>query len=319
MPSTRAHIVSVGTAVPDRVLTNEDLEKILDTSDEWITTRTGIKRRHVLDKGDPTTASELGARAASRALAGAGLAPGDIDGIICATFTPDYFFPSTACLIGRHLGIHDVCAFDISAACAGFVYGLSLANALVLSGQCAKVLVVGAEIISKTLDWNDRSTAILFGDGAGAVVVAAHEQPDTGILGTYLSSDGRLSDILTMPAWGERRCMTMKGSEVFKHAVRLMGDAVFKALDAAGLDHGAIDLLIPHQANARIISSLAEHFAVPREKVVTNLQEYGNTSSASIPLALQDAFNDGRITGGTLVALTSLGGGLACASAIIRF
>jgi 3-oxoacyl-[acyl-carrier-protein] synthase-3 len=320
MPQKRARIVSVGTAVPERIVTNKDLEGLLDTSDEWIATRTGIRRRHVFADGEDAQAYEIGGKASRRALEKAGLRPSDIDGIICATFTPDYFFPSTACLIGNYLGISNgVFAFDVSAACAGFVYGLALANSLILSGQCGRVLLVGAEVISKTLDWTDRSTAILFGDAAGAVIVEGSNGGDAGILATYLGSDGSLGEILTLPAWGKHRYMTMNGSEVFKHAVRIMGSAVLRALEACGLDRSDIDLLVPHQANARIIKSLAEHFDVPMEKVVTNLEEYGNTSSASIPLALEEAWNDGRVTDGSIVAFTSLGGGLAYASAIVRF
>jgi 3-oxoacyl-[acyl-carrier-protein] synthase-3 len=273
----------------------------------------------VFAEGAAGDAYVLGGKAAARALEQAQLGPSDIDGIICATFTPDYFFPSTACLIGKYLGIKEAFAFDVSAACAGFVYGLSIANAMIVSGQYTRVLVVGSEVISKTVDWRDRSTAILFGDAAGAVVVAPSPDEHRGILATYLGSDGSLSDILTMPAWGDVRYMTMKGSEVFKHAVRMMGEAVVKALAQCGLDRSAIDLLIPHQANVRIIKSLAEHFGIPMEKVVVNLEEYGNTSSASVPLALEEAWNAGRIKEGTLVAFTSLGGGVVYGSAIVRF
>jgi 3-oxoacyl-[acyl-carrier-protein] synthase-3 len=319
MAHARARIVSVGTAVPQRIVSNTDLEQCLDTSDEWITTRTGISRRHVFAKDEPASAAELGATAAQRALEMAGIDAGQIDGIICATFTPDNFFPSTACDIARKLGAEGVCAFDLSAACAGFVYSLAVANSLILSKQCSRIIVVGSEIISKTIDWTDRSTAILFGDGAGAVVVEAADGDSAGILTTYLASDGALSDILTLPAWGEARFMKMKGSEVFKYAVRMMAEAVEKALEACGLTRDDIDVLIPHQANIRIIQSIAEHMGLSMDKVVANLREYGNTSSASIPLALEEAWRDGRVHDGSLVAFTSLGGGVAYGSAIVRF
>jgi 3-oxoacyl-[acyl-carrier-protein] synthase-3 len=319
MPSLHAKIVSVGSAVPKTVLTNKDLEGFLDTSDEWIRTRTGIHQRRVFPKEQNGQAFELGAEACKHALERAGCEPSSIDGIICATFTPDYFFPSTACLIGNTLGCGPVAAFDISAACAGFVYGLSVANAMISAKQCRRMLLVGSEIISKTLDWTDRSTCILFGDGAGAVVLEATDDPGRGVMTACLSSDGGLKDILYLPAWGERRTMMMKGGEVFKHAVRMMNDTTRKCFDACGITADDIDVLIPHQANLRIINSLADHLGVAREKVVTNLHKYGNTSSASIPLALEDAWGDGRITPGTCTAFASLGGGVAAGSAIVRF
>jgi 3-oxoacyl-[acyl-carrier-protein] synthase-3 len=319
MTQLHGRIVSAGKAVPDRVLTNSDIEKILDTSDEWIVSRTGIKRRHVFEQGTAETASVLGCRAARQALEKAGLAAKEIDGVICATFTPDYLFPSTACCIAGQLGISGAPAFDISAACAGFVYGLTMANSLIVSGQCSRVLLVGVEIISKTLDWTDRTTAILFGDGAGAIILEACSDPDKGILSSCIGSDGSLGDILCMPVWGEKRFMSMKGSEVFKHAVRMMGDSVLKAVEKAGVQISDIDLLIPHQANMRIISSLSQHLGIPKEKVMTNLAEYGNTSSASIPIALEEAIGSSRVTPGKLVAFTALGGGVAYGSAIVRF
>lgn len=315
----RARIVSVGSCVPERVLANSDLEKFLDTSDEWITTRTGIRTRHVFAKGEDAKAFELGGKAALAALNNAKYLPQDVDGIICATFTPDYFFPSTACKIQQYIGNTSAWAFDVSAACAGFVYGLSIAHSMILSGQSKRILVVGAEVISKTLDWKDRATCILFGDGAGAVVVEEHTGGDRGILSTFLKSNGALGDILYLPAWGEPRYMKMNGNEVYKYAVRLMSDAIEQCLHQAGLDISDVDLLIPHQANVRIIDAMAAHLGIPREKVVTNLDKYGNTSSASIPLALEDAWKAGRIKDGTVAVFTSLGGGLAWGSAVVRF
>jgi 3-oxoacyl-[acyl-carrier-protein] synthase III len=314
-----AKIISVGTAVPPTVLTNKDLEKFLDTSDEWITSRTGIHERHVFEQGKAGKAHELGSQAAAAALRRADLKAADIDGIICATFTPDYFFPSTACLIGNDLGCGHIVAFDLSAACSGFVYGLAIANAMILTGQCRRILLVGAEVISKTLDWTDRTTCILFGDGAGAVVIEGRQADSDGILATSLSSDGSLGDILSLPAWGENRRMFMKGQEVFKHAVRMMNESTRACLDMCGLATADIDLVIPHQANIRILKSLAEKLAMPFERVVINLDRFGNTSSASIPLALDEAWSAGRVKSGTKVLFTSLGGGVTVASAVVRF
>lgn len=315
----RARITSVGSYVPETVMENSDFEKFLDTSNEWILSRTGIRRRHIVTREQPYHASRLGAEAAQIALQKAGCASTGIDGIICATFTPDSFFPSTACRIQELLGCNGAFAFDISAACAGFVYGLTLANSLITSGQYTRILVVGAEVISKTLDWTDRSTCILFGDGAGAVVVEASEANDRGICNAILQSDGSLGDILTLPAWGENRTMQMKGNEVFKHAVRMMADASLKVLKAAGTGLDAIDLFIPHQANSRIISALADQLNLPAEKVVSNLERYGNTSSASIPLALDEVWQQGRIREGTNVLFTALGGGVTVGSILVRF
>jgi 3-oxoacyl-(acyl-carrier-protein) synthase III len=317
--SKRGRILSVGCAVPPQTLTNKDLEKILDTTDEWIVQRTGIRQRHIVGKNENVFAYEIGARAAQAALSKAGLTNKDVDGIICATFTPDYFFPSTACKIQGVLGCTNSFAFDISAACSGFVYALSVANAMIVSGDYTTILVVGVEIASKTLDWTDRSTSILFGDGAGAVVLQAAETEGKGILSTFLKSDGSLGDILYLPAWGEKRFMKMNGNEVYKHAVRMMSEAVLIGLDKAGLGIEKIDLLIPHQANLRIISAISSHLKVPMEKIVCNMDRYSNTGSASIPLALQDAWSDGRIKDGALVVFTSLGGGLAAGSVVVRF
>lgn len=319
MKSRRAKIVSVGTAVPDNVLTNKDLEKSLDTSDEWIKTRSGISERRVFPKGETGKAYLLGEKAARIAIDRANISPRDLDGIICATFTPDYFFPSTACLISDRLGYNNLFAFDISAACAGFVYGLSIANSMIISGKYKRILLVGSEVISKCLDWTDRSTCILFGDGAGAVVLEGTDDENSGIISTHLSTDGSLGEILTLPAWGENRYMKMKGNDVFKHAVRMMGDSVLKCLDICSLSCKDIDLLIPHQANIRILKSLAERLEIPFEKVVTNLDRYGNTSSASIPLALEEAWQNNRIKNNMNVVFTSLGGGVAVGSAVVKF
>jgi 3-oxoacyl-[acyl-carrier-protein] synthase III len=316
----RSKILSVGSYVPEEVLTNKDIEKFLDTSDEWIVTRTGIRERHIIPRDSQVFASELGAKAARIALDRAGLNISDVDGIVCATFTPDSFIPSTACRIQARLGCTQGFAFDVSAACAGFVYALTVANSFIRSAQADTILVIGSEVISKTLDWTDRSTCILFGDGAGAVVLQAGKEQDvSGVLSTYIGSDGSLGDILTLPAWGENRTMKMKGNEVFKHAVRMMSEASTRAATDAGLSLDQIDLLIPHQANSRILEALAQNLSFDSSKVVSNLHRFGNTSAASIPIALDEVWNTGGIVPGKCVLFTSLGGGVTVASAVVRF
>ncbi len=324
----RAGVLGVGAAVPDRVLTNADLEKMVDTSDEWITTRTGIKERRI---ADPETAtSDLATEAARRALADAGLEPGEIDLIIVATVTPDMAFPATACLVGARLGIEGVPAFDLSAACSGFIYGLDMAAHGIEAGAYRHVLVIGAETLSRITDWSDRSTCVLFGDGAGAVVLGP-VRPDRGILATYLGADGSGGDKLCVPAGGSRQPITaeailgrqhyikMAGNEVFKFAVRIVGEAALKALEKAGLTPGDVDLFIPHQANIRIIDAAARRLELPPEKVFVNLDRYGNTSAASIPIALDEAARSGRLHPGDLVLLVGFGGGLTWAAAAIRW
>jgi 3-oxoacyl-[acyl-carrier-protein] synthase-3 len=317
--SKRARIISVGTYVPETIVTNKDLEKILDTTDEWIVTRTGIRSRHIVAADQNVPASVLGAKAATVALERAGISPLEIDAIVCATFTPDSFFPSTACRIQALLGCTNAFAFDVSAACAGFVYALTIADGLILSGKNKNVLVIGAEVISKALDWTDRGTSVLFGDGAGAVVLQGSHDSDRGILSTHLQSDGTLGDILMFPAWGEKRTMQMKGNEVFKHAVRMMSEASTKVLTNAGITLDEIDLLIPHQANIRIIQAVADQLKFSKDKVVTNLERYGNTSSASIPLALEEAWLKGLVKENTKVLFTALGGGITAGSIIVKF
>jgi len=314
----RSRILSVGAYVPDTIITNSDFETFLDTSDEWIVTRTGIRERHIVPRGSSVRVSELGTNAARIALERAGIAPEEVDGIICATVTPDTLYPSTACTLQANLDCKNAFAFDLLAACAGFIYSLSLANSMILSGQAKTLLVVGAEILTKTVDWTDRATCILFGDGAGAVVVQGTNE-DEGILSTCLGSDGVHGDILTFSPWGENRFMYMQGNDVYKYAVRFITKIGQKAVAAAGLTLADIDLLIPHQANIRIIQAVGEQLHMPPEKVVTNLERYGNTSSASIPLALNEAWGEGRIKKGTRVLFASLGGGLAFAGAVVRF
>lgn len=318
MQPSKARVLSVGTYVPDTVITNDDLSKRVDTNDEWIRTRTGIRERRVVGENSSLQASDMGIRAGQVALDRAGVAATDVGAVICATFTPDCFFPSTACRIQHGLGCTSACAFDIAAACSGFVYGLSMADAMIRAGQVQTVLLVGSELISRTVDWTDRGTCILFGDAAGAVVVQASGDSDQGILSTCLGSDGSLGDILCLPAFGENRLMRMRGNEVFKHAVRIMGDYALEACNRAGVRLEEVDALIPHQANIRIIRGLADRLGVPMERVVTNLERYGNTSSASIPLALDEAWTSGRLGEGSLCALTALGGGVTMGGAVVR-
>jgi 3-oxoacyl-[acyl-carrier-protein] synthase-3 len=314
----KSRILSVGTFVPDKVLTNKEIEGFLDTSDEWITARTGIKERRIVDKEHPMSAADMGVKASYAAMERAGVTADDIDGIIVATFTPDNFFPSTACRVQSDLKCNNAFAFDMSAACAGFAYALTVANNMVVSGQARTMLVVGSEVISKTLDWSDRGTCILFGDGAGVVVLQAEKNrnPVRGILSSYLFSDGTLGDLLKLPAWGDERFLRMKGNEVFKHAVRFMTDASLRAITKAGLDVNDIDLIVPHQANIRIISALAEQLSVPMDKVAVNLEKYGNTSSASIPLAFEEAWLDGRVKDGSKVLFVGVGGGFSVGSMV---
>lgn len=316
----KAKIISVGTYVPDAVLSNERIESFLDTNDEWIVTRTGISERRVVNMPHAApgsmTAADMGCRAARVAMDRAGVSAAEVDGIVVATFTPDAFFPSTACRMQADLGCTDAFAFDISAACAGFVYALTVANNMIVAGQAKTMLVVGSEVISKTLDWSDRGTCILFGDGAGVAVLKADERGQGGVLSSYLLSDGTLGDLLNLPAWGEERFLKMNGNAVFKHAVRMMSDASLIAVGRAGMNLGDIDLLIPHQANLRIIQAVAESLKLPEEKVVVNIHKYGNTSSASIPLALEEAWADGRAREGSAVLFVGVGGGFTVGSAV---
>jgi 3-oxoacyl-[acyl-carrier-protein] synthase-3 len=309
----------VGTSVPDTKLTNSDFEKMVDTTDEWIVTRTGIRSRHIAAKGSAVTTASLGSAAARTALERGHLAPDMVDGIICATITPDGLFPSTACKIQADLGCRRAFAFDIAAACAGFIYGLSLAQNFILSGQGSTFLVVGSEILSRITDYKDRATCILFGDGAGAAVVQGTNDGSAGIISCCLGSDGTLGNIIYCNLWGDSRFTVMEGREVFKHAVRMMADMAKRSVEEAGLTLNDIDYLIPHQANIRIINSLRETLGMAPEKVVVNLENFGNTSSASIPLALNEALRDGRIRKGSTVLFTSLGGGLTLGGAVVRF
>jgi len=324
-----AHIVGWGKAVPDRVVTNDELAQIVDTSDEWIRTRTGIRQRHVAVDPDETTAT-LGAKAARAALETAHLSPARVDMIICATSSPEHTFPATACIIQDLIGANNAGAFDLSAACSGFVYGLGMAKGLIASGQAENVLVIGAETLSRIVDWSDRNTCVLFGDGAGAVVVQASAVPG-GILSTEMGADGSGAELLTLPAGGSKLPATletvasgqhfikMNGRAVFRFATRVMADATRKVLDRAGLTVDDVDLVIPHQANIRIIQSSMRQLGLPEEKVFVNLQDYGNTSTASIPIALTEALEQNRIQPNDTIVMVGFGAGLTWAGAAIQW
>ena len=330
MPFGRyAHIVGWGKAVPERVVTNDELAQIVDTSDEWIRTRTGIRQRHIAVDPAETTAS-LGAKAARAALEVADLHPAKVDMIMCATSSPEHTFPATACIIQDMIGATNAGAFDLSAACSGFVYALGMAKGLIASGQADNVLVIGAETLSRITDWSDRNTCVLFGDGAGAVVVQSSPVPG-GILSTELGSDGSGADLLTLPAGGSKLPATletvasgqhfikMNGRAVFRFATRVMADATRKVLDKAGLSIDDVDLVIPHQANERIIAVSMRHLGLPEEKVFINLQYYGNTSTASIPIALCEASEQNRIQPNDHIVMVGFGAGLTWAGAAIQW
>jgi len=324
-----AEVASVGVAVPPHVMTNHDLSRTLDTSDQWIVERTGIRERRIA--GPEQSVASLGQEASEKALAQAGVTAADIDAIVLATASPDRLLPSTACDLQALIGAHNAAAFDIGAACPGYIYGLTVAEGLIASGQSETVLVVGAEKLSTITDFQDRSTAILFGDGAGASVVRRTSGDGRGILSTFIKSDGRLAPLLYRPGGGaadpisekvvcERsHYMKMAGREVFKAAVLAMADACDQALRQAGITAEEIDLLVPHQANLRIIEATAKHAGVPMSKVMVNLDRFGNTSSASIPLALDQALSEGRIQRGSLLLLVAFGAGFTWGSAVVRW
>jgi 3-oxoacyl-[acyl-carrier-protein] synthase-3 len=324
-----AAITGWGMAVPQRIMTNHDLARIVDTSDEWIATRTGIRARHIAGEGE--TSATLGAQAARRALDVAGLEPDQLDLIVCATTTPDYpAFPSTACLIQQALGAGRAAAFDLSAACSGFVYGLVVGSQFIQTGLYRRVLVVGADTLSRLLDWTDRATCILFGDGAGAVVLEASAAP-AGVLEAELGADGSGADQLIVPAGGSRQPLTgatvgsraqyiqMAGREVYKFGVRIIVETMTSLTRRVGLTPADIDLLVPHQANARIIESAAAQLGLRPDQIMTNVERYGNTSAASIPIALCDAYAAGRLHPGDRLILCGMGGGLTWAAALVRW
>jgi len=318
MGSVMARIRSVGTAMPDNIRDNFYYENYLDTSDEWITQRTGIKTRRIWENAPADATAQLGAEAAQKALDKAGLTAADVDTVICATFTPDALMPSTAVDIAEKLGAKGTFAFDIAAACSGFVFGLTIADSLIRSGQSKRVLLVGSEVISRSVDWDDRGTCLLFGDGAGAVVMEASED-DKGVIAAVNYTDGSGGEALTLPVWDEKNLLTMNGRVVYRHAVKLMPQQVERALEQAGMTIEDVDLLVPHQANIRIIEKVGEKLGIDSDKVMINVDKYGNTSSATIPIALEEAMDAGRVEEGSIVAITALGGGITAGAAIIRF
>ncbi|MBM4376246.1 MAG: ketoacyl-ACP synthase III [Deltaproteobacteria bacterium] len=334
----RTRILGTGCYTPARVVSNSDLEAIVETSDEWIATRTGIRRRHFAADGETT--SDMATAAARRALDAAGLNVADLDLIVVGTVTPDQPSPGAATLVQQKLGATDIPAFDISAACAGFVYGLTIADQFIGTGKARCVLVVGVELLSRAVNWNDRTTCVLFGDGAGAVVLGPSsmtrpsDRPDAprpGILATQLFTDGSLAEALCIPAGGAARPATlevlaaaenkvhMDGQDVFRTAVKQLAASSAQVMKAAGLVSRDIDWVVPHQANMRIITQVAQRLGYPLERFVLNLEEYGNTSSASIPIALDEAVRDGRIQPGQQVLMCALGAGISWGAAVVRF
>ncbi len=322
-------LVGTGRYTPERILSNADLEKMVDTSDEWIRERTGIRERRIANSNE--TVAYMSCVAARQVLEDARLGPEDLDAIILGTASPDRLLPSTACDIQAQLGASNAAAFDVSAACSGFLYGLAVAEGMVVSGQARHVLVIGAERLSTITDYTDRATCILFGDGAGATVVRAARDGSRGILAGYLKADGTLAELLYRPGGGgchppdqalladRGYYIKMAGREVFKSAVRSMADACDRALQRAGLTAEQIDLLIPHQANIRIIEATAKHAGIPMDKVYVNIDRYGNTSAASIPIALDECVRSGRLKAGMHVLMVAFGGGFTWASMIVRW
>ncbi len=316
-----SRIIGTGSYLPERVLTNQDLEKMVDTSDDWIRTRTGITQRHIAREDQ--SASDLAMLASLNAMTAAGVTSKDIDLIIVATTTPDMVFPSTACILQDKLGVENCPAFDVQAVCSGFVYALATADMFVSSGKCRNALVVGSEIYSRILDWNDRSTCVLFGDGAGAVVLSQSDEP--GILSSHLHASGNYRDVLSVPgsiSGGIIRgnpYINMDGGAVFKFAVKVLEDVVHEAVAENQLQTSDIDWLIPHQANIRIIRSTAQKLGIPLDKVVITVDKHGNTSAASIPLALDIAVRDGRIHKDQLIMLEGVGGGFTWGAVLLRW
>ncbi len=317
----QVRIVSTGSHLPERVMTNSELEQLVDTSDEWIVTRTGIHERRIAAADE--TSLDLGEQAALQALTLAGLSAADIDLVIVATCTPEKVFPSTACLLQQRLGIENGAAFDVQAACAGFIYAFGTADSFIRSGMASRALVVGTETMSRVIDWQDRTTCVIFADGAGAVILERSETP--GVLSTHLHANGTYKDLLEVPGWvsddygqgyATPPTMKMKGNEVFKVAVKELGRSVDEALAANNRVREDVDWLIPHQANVRIIDAVAKRLRLPEERVVKTIDRHGNTSAASVPLALDEACRDGRIQRGQLILLEAFGGGFAWGSAL---
>jgi 3-oxoacyl-[acyl-carrier-protein] synthase-3 len=327
-PARPVHIVGTGSYVPDRVLTNADLEKMVDTTDEWITSRSGIKERRIAP--DYLCTSDMAAEAARRAMEQAGIREDEIDLIICATVSPDMPFPNTACFVQQKLGLRRIPAFDIEAACSGFLYGLEIGQQFITSGTCDTVLVIGAEKLSSIVDWQDRNTCVLFGDGAGAAILRSRGD-EHGILTTCMGADGSQTDILTLPGGGAKfpaskdtvsarmHYIKMEGKEVFKNAVIAMQTAAEQALQKCNLTIADIKCIIPHQANVRIIDAITDRLGAPKEKVYINLHRYGNVSAASVAIALDEAAREGRFQRGDLILLVVFGAGLTWASCVIQW
>jgi 3-oxoacyl-[acyl-carrier-protein] synthase III len=325
----RARIAGTGAAVPRKILTNADLEKIVDTSDEWILSRTGIRERHIVSEGEKF--SDLCTRAGEQALKRAHLKAEDLDMILVGTISGDMPFPATSCLVQRNLGAVNAAASDVGAACVGFLYALHLSDGLIQAGKAENVLVIGGEILSRIVDWTDRNTCVLFGDGAGAVVLQA-TKGDHGILGSLMKSNGNYADFICMPGGGSDRpandpksieerlpYIKMKGNETFKVAVKAMADVSQNLLTEQGITHEQVDLFIPHQANLRIIDAVGERLKIDPQKVYKNVDRYGNTSAASIPIALEECVRDGRVEAGDMVLMTAFGAGLVWGSVLLRW
>jgi 3-oxoacyl-[acyl-carrier-protein] synthase-3 len=321
---TYSRVLGTGHYLPEKVVTNFDLEKQVETSDEWIRTRTGIERRHLAVEGETTC--DLAEQAARRAMEAANVAADDVDLIVVGTTTPDQVFPNMGCLLQERLGIHNCPAFSLEAACTGFIYALSIADKFIRAGEAKTALVIGAETLSRMVDWSDRSTCVLFGDGAGAVVLGASEEP--GILSTHLHADGQYKDLLFFPSGVSKGFdswkaggdfVQMKGNEVFRVAVNTLGQIVRETLEAAEMEHAAIDWLVPHQANLRIIEATAKKLKMPMERVIVTIQEHANTSAASVPMAFDVAVRDGRIQRGQTVVMEAFGGGFTWGSALLRY
>ena len=321
---TYSRILGTGSYLPARALTNADLEKMVDTTDEWIFTRTGIRQRHIAAENETTC--DLAEQAAHRAIEAAGIEPDAIDLIIVATTTPDRVFPSTACLLQERLGIHGCPAFDIQAVCTGFVYALGIADKFIRSGSSKYALVIGAETLSRIVDWSDRGTCVLFGDGAGAVIVEASRKP--GIISSHLHADGQYKELLTVPSGisqgydkvrNNQAFVQMQGNEVFKVAVNTLGRIVDETLEASGLQKSDIQWLVPHQANIRIIAATAKKLGISMDHVVVTVDRHGNTSAASIPLAFDQAVRDGRIQRGEIILMEAFGGGFTWGSVLMKY
>lgn len=320
---TYSRIIGTGRYLPERIMTNFDLEKIVDTSDEWIRTRTGVERRHVV--AEDQTTSDMCVESARRAMDDAGVTTADIDMVITGTTSPDVVFPNVSTIIQHRLGIPACIAFSLEAACSGFIYALTVADKFIKAGEAKCVLVTGAECITKLIDWSDRNTCVLFGDGAGAVIVKPSNEP--GLISTHLGADGQYKELLYYPVGASRQlakagtdeaAIQMTGSEVFKVAVKTLGGIASETLEKAGIDQSELDWLIPHQANIRIIQATAKRLGLPMEKVILTVQDHGNTSAASVPMALDVGIRDGRVKKGQLVLMEAFGGGFTWGSVLMR-